>query len=409
MQRKHFLRTALTAAAVGTLPGSVFGAPRFQVDTICQRPDFNPSLDVKITAVKVFPLKNAMYVKIETDAGVSGWGEGDHDHTPIVSKAVQEVCAPVLLGQSPWMSEMLFQKILFESEDLGSTGLLLGALAGVDNALWDLKGRLAGLPVWAMLGGFQTDKIRLYGSFGRTKTGGFKSPDEMAITASEFVAQGYTAVKARMQIRLLNVDPDPDPTYDVVRAVRKAIGDDVKLFVDFNNGYTPARAIALARKLYEHFNIAIVEEPVTYHNYHDLAQVVEAIDIPVGAGEHEFNRWQMRELITEGRVDIVNTDIIKAGGISENRRIAALAAAFDRRIMAHNTRPTLASAATLHLLASLPNTERWQESSGSRPDMGLHQFFHNQLKFENGHLFVPQTPGLGLEVDEPALLKFLKK
>jgi L-alanine-DL-glutamate epimerase-like enolase superfamily enzyme len=287
--------------------------------------------------------------------------------------------------------------------------LLTGALAGVDNALWDLKGRLAGQPVWALLGGFQTEKVRLYGSFGRSKSGGWKTPDEMAATAAAFVEQGYGAVKARMQLRLVNVDPYPDPTYDVVRAVRKAVGDNVALFVDFNNGYTPAKAIALGNKLYEHFNIAVVEEPVSYHNCRDLAQVVEALDVPVAAGEHAFNRWQMRDLIVEGKVDIVNTDVIKAGGITENKRIAALAAAFDRPIMAHNTRPTLMSAATLHLLASLPNAARWQESSGPRQEMGLGAFFSNSLRFENGHLYVPQGPGLGLEVNEDALVRAVKR
>jgi L-alanine-DL-glutamate epimerase-like enolase superfamily enzyme len=403
MDRKQFLRGLATATAGAcVLPGGLQAAlPAGAVNP----PD---AINVKITAVKVFPLRNAMFVKVETDAGVSGWGEGDHDHTPIVSKAVQEVCAPVMLGQSPWMSEQIFHKILFEAEDLGSTGLLLGALAGIDNALWDLKGRLVGLPVWALLGGYQTDRIRLYGSFGRTKTGGWKTPDEMARTAAEFTQQGYTAVKARMQIRLLNIDPDPDPTFEVVRAVRKAIGDDVKLFVDFNNGYSPGRAIALGRKLYEHFNIAILEEPVSYHNYHDLAQVVDAMDVPVAAGEHEFNRWQMRELITEGKVDILNTDIIKAGGITENKRIAALAAAFDRPVMAHNTRPTLGSAATLHFMATLHNAGRWLESSGPRPEMGLEPFFHNLLEFDGGYLKVPNTPGLGLEVNEQALQKAVK-
>lgn len=407
MQRKQFIRSAFAAAlGASVIPEAACRTLAPAVPTPVQPP--SDLSNVKITAIRVFPLKNALFVKVETDAGVSGWGEGDHDHTLIVAKAIQEVCAPVLLGQSPWQHEQLFHKILFESEDLGSTGLLLGALAGVDNAMWDLKGRLTGLPVWALLGGYQTDKIRLYGSFGRGKAGGWKTPDEMAATAATFVEQGFTAVKARMQIRLLNIDPVPDPTYDVVKAVRKAVGDNVELFVDFNNGYTPARAIALGKKLYEHFNIAIVEEPVTYHNYHDLAQVVEAMDIPVAAGEHEFNRWQMRELIIEGKVDIVNTDLIKAGGISENRKIAALATAFDRPIMAHNTRPTLATAAMLHFVASLPNAGRWQESSGPRSEMGLESFFHNKLQYDKGHLLVPQTPGLGLEVNEPELTKAVK-
>lgn len=404
MHRRAFLRYTLTAAAGAALPGAApAGVPPIPATSTADL------LKVRITGVKVFPLKNALFVKVETDAGVAGWGEGDHDYTDLVARTVQQICAPVLLGRSPWMSEQLFHQILFGAEDLGSTGLLPGALAGVDNALWDLKGRLTGLPVWALLGGYTADKVALYGSFGRAKSGGWRTPDEMARVAVSFVEQGFRAVKTRMQIRLLSVDPQPDPTFEIVRAVRKAIGDDIVLFVDFNNGYTPARAIALGRKLYEHFNIALIEEPVSYHNYRDLAQVVEALDIPVAAGEHEFNRWQMRELIVQGKVDIVNTDVIKAGGISENRRIAALAAAFNRGIMAHNTRPTLASAATLHLLASIPNAERWQESSGPRLEMGLQGFFHNTLTFENGFLHLPQEPGLGLDVNEEALEKAVRR
>jgi L-alanine-DL-glutamate epimerase-like enolase superfamily enzyme len=402
MKRKQFLRNTLAATFAATfLPEGRGGAPV----TLPAAPMAGAG-QAKITAVKAFALPKATYVKIETDTGMSGWGEGDHENPVIVAQVVEKLCAPLLIGGSPWDSEYYWQQLFFKLEDVGSTGLLPGALAGIDNALWDLKGKLAGMPVYQLLGGMRTERVRLYGSFPRGKPeGGWRTPDEMAAVAAGFVAEGYGAVKARMQIRALNVDPDPDPTYAVIKAVRKAIGDDISLFVDFNNGYTPARAIALAKKLYEHFNIAIVEEPVTYLNYHDLAQVVEALDIPVAAGEHEFNRWQIRELILTGKADIINTDVMKAGGITENRRMAALAQAFDRPVMAHNTRPTLATAATLHFLASIPNAARWQEFGGFRvQELGVGGLFENSLEFDKGYLKVPQIPGIGLIANEQKII-----
>lgn len=404
MQRKEFLRAlTLGTAGAGLLPAGL-QATAPAPPTLADPP---AAPQVKITSIKAYALDEATFVKIETDAGVSGWGEADHDNPSLTRRIIERVCAPMLIGRDPWQTEYFWQQLIFKAEDIGGSGLLPGSISGIDNALWDIKGKLTGLPVYKLLGGANVDKIRLYGSFGRGKDegGALRTADEMAAMAAGFVQQGYLAVKARMQIRQLNIDPDPDSTYEIIRAVRKAIGDDIQLFVDFNNGYTPARAIMMARKLFEQFNIAIVEEPVTYNNYRDLAQVVEALDIPVAAGEHEYNRWQMRELIVEGKVDIVNTDIIKAGGITENRRIAALAQAFDRPIMAHNTRPTLMSAASLHFLASIPNAGRFQEFAGFRPSMGLDGLFENALEFKDGHIMIPQIPGIGLIANEKAIIK----
>lgn len=204
-------------------------------------------------------------------------------------------------------------------------------------------------------------------------------------------------------------DRDRNPpfhfTYDCIKAVRKAIGDDIELFVDFNNGYTAGKAIELGLKLYEHFNIKVIEEPVSSMNYHDLRQVVEALPCEVNAGEHEYNKWQFRDLIITGNPDCLNLDLIKCGGVSECKKIASMAHAFDKEIMVHNTRPTLATAASLNLIGSIGNAAKVQEFSGMRPDLDQLKYFHNQLKFENGFLYIPDVPGLGLEVNEEVMEK----
>lgn len=397
MNRKEFFKTL---AGLGILSTSV---PSL---ALAQSMRFADAPKVKITAVKPYVFKKATFVKIETDAGISGWGEADHDLPKLTAEVIEALCMPECVGKNPFDSTEIWQKIWFKGEDAGSTGLLPGALAGVDNALWDVKGKILGMPVHQLLGSNGLEKIRGYGSFGRSGgKNGLKTPEEMAEAALSFIHDGFTTIKARMQIRQLNVDPDPDPTYEVIKAVREAVGDQIELFVDFNNGYTPSKAIAMGLRLYEHFNVAAIEEPVSQFNYAGLAQVSEALPIPVMAGEHEFNKWQMRDLITIGQADFINADVIKCAGISECMKVAHLAYAFDRPIMAHNARPTLASAATLQLLAAIPNAARVQEFAGSRPELGLDVLFKNTIRNDNGYLIIPQTPGLGLEPDEARMEK----
>lgn len=360
---------------------------------------------VKITNVKPYVFTNALYVKIETDAGISGWGEGDHETTSIIGQFVTEVLKPVLIGQDPFDSEYLWTQLFFEGFENGSTGINPGAVAGIDNALWDLKGRLLKMPVSKLLGATKTEKIAVYGSYGRRKKNSFKSPDEMAAEGVKFVQQGYKTVKARMQLYDRDRNPGFNFTYDCIKAVRRAIGDDIELFVDFNNGYTAGKAIELGLKLYEHFNIKAIEEPVSSMNYPALRQVVDALPCEVNAGEHEYNKWQFRDLIVTGNPDCLNLDLIKCGGMSEVKKIAGMAHAFDKEVMVHNTRPTLATAASLNLIGSIANAAKVQEFSGMRPELDQTSLFHNSLKFENGFLYIPTEIGLGLEVNETEMEK----
>jgi len=362
--------------------------------------------DIKVTAVKTYVHPTACFVKIETDAGISGWGEADHDHTQIVAKAIREVGAKYVIGKDPFDSEYIWNNIFYLGEDLGTNGVATGALAGIDNALWDLKGKITGLPVHKLLGSNNVEKIKVYGSFGRGEGKKIKTAEECGKIAADFVAKGYDTVKLRMQIRIQNRNPLPDPTLNYVKAVRKAIGDDITLFVDFNNGYTPGIAIQNILKCYELYNVSVVEEPVSYKDYDGLSQCVEASPIRIAAGEHEFNRFEIRDLITQGKADIINLDIIKGGGISEMKKAANLAQAFEKEVMCHNARPTLATAATIQLAASIFNAARIQEHGGERPELKQWECFNNRFKFEAGYLYLPEEPGLGLIVNEPEMNKY---
>ena len=401
MKRKDFLRGASLSAAASILPGSNLFSR-----TPADRSSDNNKSGATISRLETFVFKSATYVRIESGEGVAGWGEADHDYPELTSAVIENICKPIVLGNDPFDTEYLWHQMYFKGEDAGSTGLLPGAIAGVDNALWDLKGKLLNMPVHKISGGFKKDKVRVYGSFGRgdnPKTR--RGAEAMAKLALDFVSQGYKTIKARMMIRQLNIDPDPDETFDIIKAVRKAVGDGIEIFVDYNNGYTPAKAIVLTRKLIEHFNIASIEEPVSYHDYEGLRQVVEAIDIPVMAGEHEFSRWQMRDLMTIGKADFINADLIKCGGFSECRKVAFMAHAFDKYIMTHNTMPTLATAASLQLVSSIPNAARVQEYAGARTEMDLGRLFENYFDFKDGYLSIPTLPGLGLIVNEAEMRK----
>ncbi|MFW5761457.1 MAG: mandelate racemase/muconate lactonizing enzyme family protein [Cyclobacteriaceae bacterium] len=394
ISRKSFLKSSLLAAAGMGLTTTKHIAA-----------DQKVAAEIKITDVKPYVMQRAIFVKVETDAGINGWGEASHNNPKLSAEVINSYLKKLVIGKSPFTTESFWTTMYFKEEDLGTSGLLPGTIAGIDNALWDLKGKILNLPVHKIMGSNGAERIRVYGSFKRGSGNNPKTPAQMAREAAAFVSQGYKTVKARMQIRALNINPEPDPTYAIVKEIRNAIGDDIELFVDFNNGYTAAKAIALTNKLYEHFNIAAVEEPVSYQDYNGLRQVVEAVDIPVMAGEHEFNKWQMRDLITIGKADMINLDVNKGGGLTEARKIAFMAEAFEKHIMVHNARPTLATAASLQLLSSISNAARVQEYAGKREELGLTPLFEDYFEFDNGYLRIPELPGLGLIVNEKAMEK----
>ncbi|MEN0003537.1 MAG: mandelate racemase/muconate lactonizing enzyme family protein [Bacteroidota bacterium] len=363
-----------------------------------------PPASVRITDVQAYLFKKACFVKVSTNAGISGWGESDGSSKKMTPIYIEKMLRQYLIDKDPFDSEGIWQEAYLKGLEAGIGGIHPGSLAGIDNALWDLKGKILDKPVHKLLGGNGKKHIQVYGSYGRDRGNyNYRTPDEMAKIAAGFVEQGYKAVKARLQIRQERVNPFPDDTFTCVKAIREAIGDDILLYIDFNNGYTPAQAIVMAKKLYEHFNIAALEEPVFQQDYTGLRQVVDALDIPVMAGEHEYSAWMIRDLITQANVDIINADVIKCGGITECKKAASLAHVFGKQIMVHNAKPTLATAASLQLLASIPNGARFQEYAGKRLHQNygpVHELFDTTFEFKDGFLTVPDLPGLGLVVNE---------
>ncbi|MDO8542216.1 MAG: mandelate racemase/muconate lactonizing enzyme family protein [Opitutaceae bacterium] len=394
--RRAFLKhAALVGAASAAVP--LIG------QTPAAKPASAPRPEVKITDVRAYVVDRAILVEVVSDAGISGWGECAFDGGVLMKTFVDQLLKKEIVGRSPFDVRKLWDWMFFENHDLGPGGALPNAIAGVDLALWDLKGRLLNQPVYNLLGGRYRDRIAAYGSVPVRR--GRVSVEDCVKSCVNFVQQGFKCIKVRMQIREHYLNPDPDPTFAYVAAVRKAIGDDIAFMVDANNGYSAQRAIATGRKLFEKWNVAYFEDPVSDQNLAEMAQVTAALqDQDIVAGEKCYTRWQIKDLMVIGNVDIVNPDVVKVGGITEMDRMATLSACFHKPIQMHNTRPTLSTAASLHCMASTPLVARFIEY----PEVGttfegLMRLFHNRVKLQDGWLHVPEGPGLGLDVDTRAV------
>lgn len=360
----------------------------------------------KIKMVEAFAVPKAVFVKVTADDGTAGWGEAGHSGGKIVAKLVGGDMAALITGDDVFGGEATWSNLYYEFDEFGPGGLASQAIAGIDCALWDLRGRLLKQPVWALLGGKYRPDFPVYGSFSRDLgDGGFMTPDQCAGRAAELVGEGFAAIKLRMGIREERADPDPDPTLACASAVRKAIGDTVPLYIDANNGYRAARAIEIGRRLQDDLGVSVFEEPCAMHHYDSMAQVSQALDLAVAAGEHEYTPFAFRDLIRHGKPDLLNPDVSKLSGLTAARHVAALATAHDLPISVHNARPTLLSAAHAHFVAFAETASRPQEHPGNRRLSELWQYFHNRLVPSQGRFVIPDTPGLGLEVNETAILR----
>ena len=394
-QRRRFIKSAMATAlgagaagaGMGPLPRAAAAVP---VDT-----------STKITGINTFVMRRAIFVKVTADNGMVGWGECAQNNKALMETFVHNGLKQQVIGRDPFDTEPLWDQMFYLNHDLGPGGALANAIAGIDIAIWDLKARMLGLPVYKLLGGKYRDRVLAYGSFA-VDAGNKMTPKQAAAEAVDFVRDGFTVVKLRMQIREYRLNPEPDPTLVYVRAVDRAIGNDAEIFVDINNGYSAGRAVQVGRQLFEEFGIRYYEEPCSDQNHRETRQVVDELqDMLVIAGEKEYTRWQLTELITRANPDIINPDIVKAGGITEMKKIAAIAQAFTKPIVCHNTRPTLATAATLHFAASISNCGPFVEFPETKKKFAaLLRVMDTNVRLEDGFLYLPEGPGLGIEVNE---------
>lgn len=351
---------------------------------------------MRITEVEsIVLLGRYQLVRIRTDEGITGVGEVSPMNVAVTHALVEKALAPIVVGEDPAGIERLWHRMYHQPHKLGPMGAHLEAIAGVDIALWDIAAKSAAKPLYALLGGVFRESPAVYASSMRRDM----TPREEAERAAAFQAQGYPAYKIHSATPWM-YDVGADQTLETVREVRAAVGDGFDIMVDTNNSYYPHTALRIARRL-EEYGVWHFEEPIAAHDYDGYAALAAAVDIPIAAGEQEYTRWQFRDLILRAQVDILQPDVIKCGGITEFKKIAALAQAFNKPVTVHNTQPTVGTAAHLHLWVSTPNCVYPQEYNiEPHPLRDEWPIWQEPILVEGGHMRVPTGPGLGVELDE---------
>ncbi len=354
---------------------------------------------MKVTQVEsIVLLGRYQLVRVHTDEGVVGVGEVSPMDVAVTHPLVEKSLAPLVVGENPADIERLWHRMFHNLYKLGPMGALLEAIAGIDIALWDIAGKVAGRPVYELLGGTFREAPEVYASSMQRGI----APKEEAERAVSFQEQGYRAYKIHSATPWM-YDDGFDQTLDTVREMRAAVGADFDILVDVNNAYYPHTAIRIARGL-EEYGVWHFEEPLAAHDHDGYAALAAAVDIPIAAGEQEYTRWQFRDLILRANIDILQPDVIKCGGITEFRKIAALAQTFNKPITVHNTQPTVGTLAHLHLWISTPNCVYPQEYNiEPHPLRDDWPIWEEPVLVENGRMRAPRQPGLGVTLDEKAV------
>ena len=356
---------------------------------------------MKITDVECLVLDRQFpFVRVYTDEGIVGIGECFRRQPQVVKTLIDCTLKSVLVGQDPLDTELRWRDMVRAGSASDMGGAVYCAIPGLDIAMWDIKGKALGMPIHKLLGGKLRDKIRMYASSMRRDL----SPVEEAERAASFVEDGYTAYKLHSGVPGAIDDP-ADQTVETVREVRAAVGDHIEILVDVNGAFSTHHAIEIGRAL-EDLGVFHFEEPRPHYDLQGLATIADALDIPIASGEMIYTHWQYRDLILQGRVDILQPDIVKVPGFTEFQRIAALASAFGKPITVHNTQPTISTVAHLHVCAAYANIPYAQEyniePTSIRDEWPI---LKPPLEVKDGYLEVPDGPGLGVDLDEEVVKK----
>lgn len=345
-----------------------------------------------------------LFLKITTDEGLVGWGEPVVEgRARTVEMAVQEL-SDYLLGKNPLHIEDHWQT-LYRGGFYRGGPILMSAIAGIDQALWDIKGKYYNTPIYELLGGRVRDKVQIYSWIGGDR------PHNVAISAQEKQDLGFTAIKMNASAEMNYIDnyAKIEAVLERVAAIREAVGQNFGIALDFHGRIHKPMAKVLIKKL-EAFNLLFIEEPILSENYEALANLPQ--NIPIALGERLFSRWDFKHIIAQGYVDILQPDISHAGGITETKKICTLGEAYDLAIAPHCPLGPIALAASLQLDACTPNVFIQEQSLGIHYNQGndLLTYLKNPevFKYENGYVTIPQGAGLGIEIDEEQVKKAAK-
>lgn len=343
-------------------------------------------------------------VEIVCDDGTIGWGECLGPAK--ANAAVVETYAGWLIGENPLETEKLWAKLYNALRDQGQRGLTVTALSGIDIALWDIKGKHFGVPVSTLLGGRFRESVRAYAT-GSFKRDGVNRVEDNAKEAARYRAEGFHASKIKIGFGVAE-------DLQVIRAVREAIGPDMRLMIDANHGYGVLEAIELGRKAAE-YNIDWFEEPVVPEQLAAYREVRAKQPIPVAGGETWHSRWGMKEPLETRAVDIIQPDLCGVGGFTEARRVADFASVHGIRVVPHVWGTAVQIAAALQFMASMvPDPVRTNPVEPilefDRTDNPYRQaIVKTPLEHVNGVVSIPNGPGLGIEINRDALAEFRLK
>lgn len=354
---------------------------------------------MKIARIETFYVPPRwLFVRVEADEGAVGWGEASLEgHAEAVDGAF-EALRDRFVGHDPFRIEDIWQ-VAYRGGFYRGGPVLMSALAGLEQALWDLKGKALGLPAWEMLGGKVREKIRAYAWIGGDR------PDEIGDAARARREQGFSAVKMNATAELDWIGT-PKAFDEVIDRVRAAQAEGVDVGLDFHGRVHRPMAKQLARAL-EPLGLLFIEEPLLSENYEGLVQLAQLVSTPIALGERLHSRWDFKRFLESGAVDIIQPDLSHAGGILECRKIAALAEAYDVAVAPHCPLGPLALASCLQLAACTPNVALQEMSLGIHYNVG-----HDLLEFMtdkevltpvDGYLPIPEGPGLGIAIDEEAV------
>jgi len=316
--------------------------------------------------------RNWLFVKISTDEGITGVGEGG-GWPVVVAKAIQEL-SYFLIGENPFAIERLWLKLYDILHGHGVTGAVRGgAISAVDMALWDIKGKALGVPVYELLGGKVRDRIPVYGHASTPEAAG------------RLIERGYRAFKC-------------GPSAETLRILREAAGDEVEIGVHCHAQLTPAAAVQLGRAC-EPYRPMFLEDPVVPENVEALAKVAEKVAVPLATGERFATKWAFSELLARNLVDIVQPETTRLGGITELKKLAAMAEAQSAKVAPHDgSVGPIVEMANVHVLASIPNCFYLEHRA---TDVSWrHDVAPGAVPEEDGYIAVPNVPGLGVDIDE---------
>jgi galactonate dehydratase len=359
---------------------------------------------MKITEINTYLVRPRWcFVEIITDEGLVGWGEPVVEGKASTVKACVEEMKPYLIGADPKNIEDIWN-MLYRAGFYRGGPIIMSAIAGIDQALWDIKGKFYNAPVYELMGGPCRERIKVYSWIGGDR------PSDVARAAKEKQDEGFSAIKmnATEELQMIDSYEKIDAVLERVASIREAVGKYFGIAIDFHGRVHKPMAKILAKKL-EEFDPMFIEEPVLCEHMEEFKEIARACNIPIATGERLFSKYDFKRLLQVGGVDIIQPDLSHAGGITEVKKIAAMAEAYDVALAPHCPLGPIALSACLQVDATCYNAIIQEQS------IGIHYNEHHDpldyiknpedFKFVDGYVAMPKKPGLGVEVNKELVVE----